>query len=240
MSYDVKYKFAPEDALAKAAEVVPDDIQTGFKSGAWKERLEAADKMTAWIQSDEGAEADSEVLFRYLSTSPGWGEKNFQVSSKVFAIMAELAQKSSSFGKSSAAQAIGPLTDKLGDIKLKKPAGEALIVFAEKTSLGFVLSQGEFRCIPSCVHRFADQNHLGRQAYDSMTKQKAPKAQADALTWVKQAIIDFGIKGLALKDVINFLKVGLQSSNGTVRSSATAALVTLKLFVQTGESLSCR
>ena len=74
------------------------------------------------------------------------------------------------------------------------------------------------------------------QAYDSMIKQKAPKAQADALTWVKQAIIDFGIKGLALKDVINFLKVGLQSSNGTVRSSATAALVTLKLFVQTGQS----
>lgn len=75
-----------------------------------------------------------------------------------------------------------------------------------------------------------------RTAYDSMIKQKAPKAQADALTWVKQAIIDFGIKGLALKDVINFLKVGLQSSNGTVRSSATAALVTLKLFVQTGKS----
>jgi hypothetical protein len=57
--------------------------------------------------------------------------------------MSAIASSSGSFGKSSAAQAIGPLTDKLGDLKLKKPAGDALIVFAEKTSLGFVLSQGE-------------------------------------------------------------------------------------------------
>jgi cytoskeleton-associated protein 5 len=67
-----------------------------------------------------------------------------------------------------------------------------------------------------------------------MTKQKAPKAQADALTWIKQAIIDFGLRGIGLKDLINFLKVGLQSSNATVRSSATSTLVTVKLFVQTG------
>jgi len=129
--------------MAKASDDVPADIQEGFKSGAWKERLEAAEKMTAWIESGEGLTLDSEVLFRFLGTSPGWGEKNFQVSTKTYNVMALLAQKSPTFGKSSAAQAIGPLTDKLGDLKLKKPASEALIVFAEKTSLGFVLSQGE-------------------------------------------------------------------------------------------------
>lgn len=149
MSYDVKYKFTPEEAMAKAGDDVPADIQGGFKSAAWKERLEAADKMTAWIESGEGLTLDCEVLFRFLGTSPGWGEKNFQVSTKVFNVMALLAQKSPTFGKSSVAQAVGPLTDKLGDLKLKKPAGEALIVFAEKTSLGFVLSQGEL--IPSCA-----------------------------------------------------------------------------------------
>jgi cytoskeleton-associated protein 5 len=57
--------------------------------------------------------------------------------------MGALAQKCSKFGRSSAALVIGPLTDKLGDLKLKKPAGEALGMFAEKTSLGFVLSQGK-------------------------------------------------------------------------------------------------
>jgi len=34
------------------------------------------------------------------------------------------------------------LAEKLGDIKLKKPAGECLTSFAEKTSIQFVLAQG--------------------------------------------------------------------------------------------------
>lgn len=68
-----------------------------------------------------------------------------------------------------------------------------------------------------------------------MTKQKAPKAQADALTWIKQSLIEFGIAGVALKDLIAFLKTGLQSANGAVRSSATATLVTLRLYIGTGK-----
>jgi cytoskeleton-associated protein 5 len=31
----------------------------------------------------------------------------------------------------------------LGEMKLKQPAGDALTAFAEKTSLAFVLAQGE-------------------------------------------------------------------------------------------------
>jgi cytoskeleton-associated protein 5 len=59
--------------------------------------------------------------------------------------MGAMAQKCSSFGRSSAALAIGPLSDKLGDLKLKKPATEALGAFAERTSLGFVLAQGKLQ-----------------------------------------------------------------------------------------------
>jgi cytoskeleton-associated protein 5 len=69
-----------------------------------------------------------------------------------------------------------------------------------------------------------------------MGKQKAPKAQADALIWIKQALIDFGISGLPLRDMVAFLKTALQSSNAAVRSAATSVLVTLRLFVGTGES----
>ena len=213
VSYEVKFKYSPEEAEAKAADIVPPEIQAGLGNAQWKERLASAEQLLAWVEQGPGAQEDSEILFRFLSKIPGWNEKNFQVSSKVFATLAAIASQNASFAKSSAAIAVGPLTDKLGDIKLKKPAGEALTVFAEKTSLGFVLSQG----------------------YESMTKQKAPKAQADALVWVKQAITEFGIKGLALKDLIGFLKVGLQSSNAAVRSSATATLVTVKLFLQAGE-----
>lgn len=41
------------------------------------------------------------------------------------------------------ALSVGHLSEKLGDLKLKKPAGDTLLDFAEKTSLQFVLSQGK-------------------------------------------------------------------------------------------------
>jgi cytoskeleton-associated protein 5 len=119
--------------------------------------LEAAAGLKLWLSSDPAAAVEenqwfdvaggfgaieSEILFRYLGKMPGWNEKNFQVSIQVYEVMTLTARESPSFGKSSAAQVIGSLTDKLGDIKLKRPAGEALTTFAEKTSLGFVLSQG--------------------------------------------------------------------------------------------------
>ncbi|KAJ7658710.1 hypothetical protein DFH06DRAFT_1407161 [Mycena polygramma] len=98
--------------------------------------------------------------------------------------------------------------DKLGDLKLKKPAGDTLLVFAEKTSLRFVLNQ----------------------AYDPLSKQKAPKVLADALTWINTALMEFGIVGLSLRSLIEFLKTALQNSNAAVRTSATKTLVTVKLF----------
>lgn len=69
-----------------------------------------------------------------------------KVSAKLYDVMRIMAEKSPSFGRPSAALAIGPLSDKLGDLKLKKPSGDALTAFAEKTSLAFVLAQGEYFC----------------------------------------------------------------------------------------------
>lgn len=57
--------------------------------------------------------------------------------------MSLMAERSPTFGRPAASIAIGHLSDKLGDMKLKKPAGDALTAFAEKTSLAFVLAQGE-------------------------------------------------------------------------------------------------
>ena len=47
---------------------------------------------------------------------------------------------------------------------------------------------------------------------------------------MNSALTEFGIAGLALKTLIEFLKAGLQNSNAAVRTSATKTLVTLKLF----------
>ncbi|KAL7422401.1 hypothetical protein Q5752_003047 [Cryptotrichosporon argae] len=189
-SEPVKYRYTPEDAAAKAQEVVPADHHTKLADAAWKVRLEAAEEMVKWVGEDGGAE----------------------VSAKLYQVMAIMAEKSPSFGKPAAALVIGPLTDKLGDMKLKKPAGDALTAMAERTSLAFVLAQ----------------------SYEPMTKQKAPKAQADALGWIKQQVIEFGIAGIPLRDLISFVKTALGSPNAAVRSSATQLLVQIKIFVGAG------
>jgi cytoskeleton-associated protein 5 len=65
------------------------------------------------------------------------------VSSKLYGILGIMAERAPSFSRSCVALSTPHLVEKLGDMKLKKPAGETLVAFAEKTSLQFVLSQGE-------------------------------------------------------------------------------------------------
>lgn len=120
--------------------------------------------MTAWLEGGIVDSVESELVVRFLAKK-GWNEKNFQVSplriqctgllkrivqvsAKLYAILSMLAERTPTFGKPSAALAIPHLTEKLGDPKLKKPAGDALIAFAEKTSLSFVFGQGGFFFLP--------------------------------------------------------------------------------------------
>ncbi|EIW68411.1 hypothetical protein TREMEDRAFT_71988 [Tremella mesenterica DSM 1558] len=209
-SEPVKYRFSPEEAASQAEQLIPPQVQTKLVDPAWKVKLEGMDELVTWLSEEGGLEkTESEIIVRFLCKTPGWGEKMFQVAAKMYLALMLVAEKSPTFGRASAALAIGPLTDKLGDIKLKKPAGDALTAFAERTSLAFVLAQG----------------------YEPMTKQKAVKAQADALTWIKQQLIEFGIAGIPLRDLITFCKTGLQSPNAGVRSSATQVLVTVRTFV---------
>lgn len=67
---------------------------------------------------------------------------SIQVSAKLYGMVCMLAEKCPSFGRPSAALCVGHLSEKLGDLKLKKPAGDTLFLLAEKTSLSFVLNQG--------------------------------------------------------------------------------------------------
>jgi cytoskeleton-associated protein 5 len=66
-------------------------------------------------------------------------------------------------------------------------------------------------------------------------KQKAPKVIADATAWIDAALAEFGIVGLSMRSLIEFLKTGLKNSNAAVRTSATKALVTVKLFAGPGQ-----
>ncbi len=67
-------------------------------------------------------------------------------------------------------------------------------------------------------------------AYDPLSKQKAPKVLADALGWIDETLKEFGIAGLSLRGLIDFLTNALKNSNAAVRTSATKTFVTLKLF----------
>ncbi|KAH9180770.1 armadillo-type protein [Lactarius sanguifluus] len=201
-----KYKHTPEDAEALAAEIIPPNYITDLGDANWKTRLAALEEMTTWVESMV-EELDAEVIVRALGKK-GWGEKNFQVSAKLYGILVILAERCPSFGRSCAALSIPHLSEKLGDAKLKKPAGETLGTFAEKTSLQFVLNQ----------------------AYEPLNKIKAPKALADALAWIEQVLSEFGIAGLSLRSLIEFLKGALKNSNAAVRTSATKTLVVVKVF----------
>ncbi|GAA5878237.1 hypothetical protein JCM16303_002695 [Sporobolomyces ruberrimus] len=211
-SEPLRYKFTQEAAenLVEQTEAIPASLVAMLADSAWKVRLEGMEKLGEWVKV-EGRETESEVIVRWLvGKKPGPKESNFQVSGKMFGLFQQLAGESSSWSKACAAVAVPICCDKLGDIKLKKPAGDALVSFAEKSSLGFVLSQ----------------------AYDSMSKQKAPKTLQESYVFVDQALRDFGIVGgLAVRDLIEFLKVGLKHSNAAVRTQATKTLVTLRLFV---------
>ncbi|KAI5124542.1 hypothetical protein M0805_003064 [Coniferiporia weirii] len=202
-----KYKHTPEDAEALATELIPPQIATELGDSNWKVRLAALDEMASWVEGVAG-EVDSEVVYRFLAKK-GWNEKNFQVSAKLYGVLSILAEQSPSFGRSCVALATPHLSEKLGDMKLKKPAGEALMLFAEKTSLQFVLNQ----------------------AYESLGKQKAPKVLADSLTWIETALTEFGVAGISLRSLIEFLKTALSNSNAAVRTNATKTLVTIKVFV---------
>ncbi|EPQ58151.1 microtubule associated protein, partial [Gloeophyllum trabeum ATCC 11539] len=205
-----KFKHTPEDADALIAEAIPAQIQTDFADSNWKTRLAALEEMTSWL---EGVveEVDAEVIVRFLAKK-GWSEKNFQVSTKLYGILSLLAERCPSFGRSCVALSTPHLSEKLGDMKLKKPAGETLLLMAEQTSLQFVLSQ----------------------AYEPLSKQKAPKVLADSLTWIESAVVEFGVAGVSLRSLIDFLKTALQNSNAAVRTNATKTLVTIKLFAGSG------
>jgi cytoskeleton-associated protein 5 len=77
------------------------------------------------------------------------------------------------------------------------------------------------------------------KAYEPLSKQKAPKVLADAITWVNTALTDFGISGVSLRGLIEFLKTALQNSNAAVRTSATKALVTVKIFAGSSKPVLC-
>ncbi len=206
----VKYRFHPDDAESRAAELIPNGIATQLASSNWKERLAGMSEFNDWLKV-EAESVEAEVIVRALGKKPGWKESNFQVMAEVYKALQLLANDCPTFGRPSIALSVQPLCDKLGDIKLKTPAGETLVIFAEKTSFGFLLAQ----------------------ALGPLASLKAPKAIADSILWVDQTLLEFGTAGVDVRSLIDYLVNCLKSANAAVRTNATKAIGTLARFLGT-------
>ncbi|KAG0164625.1 Microtubule-associated protein, microtubule dynamics during spindle orientation [Apophysomyces sp. BC1034] len=209
---EVKYRFTPEDAEARVNEYIPEQIWNDIAQSQWKIRLAAMESLHDHFENLEASDIEAEIVFRCLAKKPGWKEMNFQVMGKLFGVMQLLASKCTNFSKACAAIGIPGLVEKLGDIKLKKAAGECLVAFAEKTSLQFVFSL----------------------SYPIWKKAKSPKVLADSLIWIHSSVMEFGIAGLQVRDLIDFLKSSLSNTNAAVRTSAVTVLGALRLYIGPG------
>ncbi|KAJ3392260.1 Cytoskeleton associated protein 5 [Entophlyctis sp. JEL0112] len=146
-------------------------------------------------------------IIRFLGKTPGWKENNFQVATAMIGIFDQLAKIGTKRGPLSLV--LTAMGEKLGDVKLKKALGECFAVFAEKQSVQFVFSS----------------------LYEPIAKAKSPKTIADALLWMHQTLLDFGVSGMDVKALIEFVKVGLVNTNAGVRANAITLLGTLRLYV---------
>ncbi|KAK9818850.1 hypothetical protein WJX81_005118, partial [Elliptochloris bilobata] len=189
---------AEEQLVALAGEAVV----KGLQSAAWKERLagmEALQQRLAGMAAPEQAAAASAVI-QGLAYLPGWAEKNFQVLAKAFEVIAALAAgEGVSVTKRDAFLAVSGLVDKMADIKLKGPAGEALLALSVAVGPQFVCTQ---------LHKKAAAH-------------KNPKVLSESLAWMGRAAEDFGLAQLDVRLLLEWLKADLASTNAGVRNAAT-------------------
>ncbi|KAJ3225479.1 Cytoskeleton associated protein 5 [Clydaea vesicula] len=196
------------EEMDSAAPVIALKGYQDLSSSNWKLRLAAMQLLLNKLKSDSVRNIEAELIFRGLLKKPGFKENNFQVMTNFLQII-KFCVLNFTCSPGSASLVISGLTEKLGDMKVKKIAGDCLASLAEATTFGFVLSQ----------------------MYETVKKQKSPKVIADCLNYIQQTLLEFGAKGINLKDLIEFTKVFLGNNNQTVRTNAINLLKTLRIFV---------
>ncbi|ORY06720.1 ARM repeat-containing protein [Basidiobolus meristosporus CBS 931.73] len=205
----IRFKYTSEDFEEKAMEIIPSEVYAGFSDSNWKNRLASMETLTTFLENPNNSAIESELVIRALAKKPGWKETNFQVSSKMYGVIQVLCEKSSTFSRGCGALVVPGLAEKLGDIKLRKPSGDCLTSIAEQFSLQFVL----------------------HQAYESWKKAKSPKVHSECLGWINATIQDFGVASLNVRELIEFLKVMLGSSNAAVRTNSVTLLGLLSTYI---------
>ena len=189
-----------------AAEMLGEANIALIKSSNWKERLDGVSNVSDWAsQSDrEVTGSQMECLASFLCRHPSWDDKNVQVLSRLTESFVALSALRN-FGKKAIYIVMNgkcPASEKLSDTKLKAKTGEMFSAFAEVVGLKFII--------------FLLRKAIGDH--------KNPKVIAEGLGWLSRALEEFGMAGVTVKDLVEWMRKALDSSNPTVRSSAIKVL----------------
>uniref|UniRef100_A0AAR2LI45 TOG domain-containing protein n=1 Tax=Pygocentrus nattereri TaxID=42514 RepID=A0AAR2LI45_PYGNA len=198
----------PEVCEEKAAVVLPASCMQMLDSANWKERLAAMEEFHKAVEQMDSKEMPCQALVRMLAKKPGWKETNFQVMQLKLQVVSAVAQRGS-FSRTSALAVLEAVLEKVGDVKCGVRAKEALTGIAEACSLPWT----------------------AEQVVSLAFAQKNPKNQAEALSWLSNAIKEFGFAGINVKAFINNVKAALAATNPAVRTAAISLLAAMYLYM---------
>ncbi|XP_058831203.1 protein mini spindles isoform X2 [Topomyia yanbarensis] len=196
-----------EEIDEKVTDILPPDVVQGLSDSNWKTRLAAIESLSGVLSDLDPKCGHSQVILRFLAKKPGLKDTNFQVLKIKLESVRETIERLG-ITVTTADYIINDITEKLGDVKNNGPSGQALTAIAESIKLEYVISK---------VMEFAFE-------------QKSPKVQQEALTWVNNAIREFGFQ-VNPKLLLDDSKKAVQSINPAVRAAGIALLGTMYLFM---------
>jgi predicted component of type VI protein secretion system len=104
------------------------------------------------------------------------------------------------------------LAEKLFDIKLNKSATGALDSIVNVTSIQFVISQ----------------------LHPLINSIKNPKSLCEVYNWIKDSVLEYGLKDINMSSLVDSLKKGFSNSNQAVRGAAISAFSILNSLSKKG------
>ncbi|ORX82097.1 ARM repeat-containing protein [Anaeromyces robustus] len=196
-----------EEAESQAKSIFGEQTIEDLHAKVWKVRLAAIDTLLTEIKEKSPSEINAEMITKLLSIKPGWKESNFQVNTRMYTVFKYISSLPS-FNEPIAAILIPKITEKIGDLKIKKIAGE---------------------CLESYIETIGFQTVL-KYMYETLREINNPKTIADSFMWINSNLLDFGYEGIDIAELINILKIGFNHSAPACRKNAVAVISTLRMF----------
>ena len=139
----IVFQFTDEEAENRLSEYFTEEEFRQLDDPAWKARLEMMDKLFDSMSGrpEPDPTLDPELVLRLLRKRTVWKDNNFQVAARLFQLVPVFAKKNG-ISRAASSMVIPLLCDKIGDVKLKQPATEAMIAISEKCSLNFTFARG--------------------------------------------------------------------------------------------------